>query len=571
MNLARIFAVALLAGTCALMVWAGAGEPAAGENPLRFADVSAETGLKPTAFHALGVADLDGDGLPDLICGGWPIRADLYQARLYKNDGKFRFSDRTPAAWKDNRAPMSGCAVGDVDNDGKIDFFLCAVGGNMNPGGPERRGSLFLNEGNFQFKDVTEQALPGAGPMLDGRWRSAAFFDYDNDGWLDLLVTGMTIPVGAKDAKKTVGTSALYRNRGKGPDGKWLGFEDVTAATGLKALLVDAGANALGVACADFNNDGYQDLCITCFMTPCKLLLNNRQGGFSDVSDMFSFGRAGQRVPAVGACWGDFDNDGWLDLFVTTDCWVSGGGASTLEYHLDRFKLHAEPDTLFRNVRGRSFMVWRDLPEFFSEGHDCQFEDVDNNGTLDLYATCHGWNNTNIGTPGGNPLYLNAGKGRFRRAAAEVGCAPVENYVSGAVVDLDGDGALDIVTTHFNSGVFKVYRNELNKKGVKNHLQVIAEGTRSNRSGIGARVYLHPEGTLTETAKGKTPSRPQALAWREIQSSRGYCTATPPSAHFGVNPAKTYDVEVVFPASGQRIQAVGVTPGRRLVMREPMP
>ena len=125
------------------------------------------------------------------------------------------------------------------------------------------------------------------------------------------------------------------------------------------------------------------------------------------------------------------------------------------------------------------------------------------------------------------------------------------------VEDFDGDGDLDIATAHFNSGHIKVYRNELNDK---NWLAVRCRGTKSNSSGIGARVSIYPAGHAGEAAK--------RLAWREIHTTRGYCTSTPALAHFGLDAEHRYDVVVIFPGSSSPVTNKNVRTGRILKISE---
>lgn len=517
---------------------------------LRFTDVSDIPGFVPTAMHAMGVEDFDGDGDLDLVCGGWPVAGGAYRSTIYRNDGGFKFTDVSPPHWAKIKPTVSGVAIGDVNGDGRADFVLTAVGGPLQHDSDEKlSAALCLNEGKMKFRDATRTHLPAVRTIVQGMGRSAALADVDNDGDLDLFIAGMTVKT--DDGKTEVGTSALLLNDGTGA------FTDATESSGFHKYLCASGSKVLGCAFADFDNDGDQDLCVTVFFTHDRLFANDGTGKFADVSSRFLNGNIAIKSASVGAAWGDVDNDGWLDLYVTTDSWVSGGGMSTLLYHTDRFGLTPWPNALYRNRNGKHFDLHGTLPQFLSEGHDVQFEDIDHDGDLDLYTTCHGFNNDRIGTRGGNPLFLNDGKGNLVRAADALGISPVENYVSGALVDLDQDGDLDVATAHFNSGHIKVYRNELNDK---DWLTVRAVGVKSNRTGIGARVSVY--------AAGRAGAAGSRLAWREIQTTRGYCTATPALAHFGLDASKRYDVVVTFPATKTIVTRDNVAIAQTLTVAE---
>src|SRR5262249_10343571 len=158
--------------------------------------------------------------------------------------------------------------------------------------------------------------LPPVRCVAQGMGRSVALADVDGDGDLDAFLAGMTVTVDGKE----IGTSALFLNDGSGR------FEDATRASGLEAALGSRPAKALGCAFADIDNDGDQDLCVAVFIGPDRLFLNDGQGHFEDVSSRFKGGDPAIKSASVGCVFGDVDNDGRLDLFITTDSWVSGGG-----------------------------------------------------------------------------------------------------------------------------------------------------------------------------------------------------------------------------------------------------
>src|SRR4030095_15104323 len=240
------------------------------------------------------------------------------RAKLYRNDLttgkdgsiKFKFTDVTEKSGILTAGYGMGVAVGDINNDGRTDLYVCNLGANQ----------MFLNNGDGTFSDVTGKTRTG-----DSRWStSAAFFDYDRDGWLDLIVVNYVdfsvarspacyAKTSARDycgprAFRPVGNS-LFRNKGDGT------FEDVTAASGVSK---DFG-RGLGVVAADFNGDGWIDAYVANDGDPNQLWINQKNGTFKNEALLagVAVNHDGLAEAGMGVDAGDFDANGTEDIFVT--------------------------------------------------------------------------------------------------------------------------------------------------------------------------------------------------------------------------------------------------------------
>jgi hypothetical protein len=519
--------------------------------PVTFTDVAPRAGLTtPVVYgeeyvkkyiveaNGPGIAffDYDRDGWLDifLVNGtrheGFP-RGQEPTNHLYHNNRDGTFTDVTEKAGLKHTGWGYGVCIGDYDNDGYDDLFLTYFGKNV----------LYHNNGDGSFTDVTEEAgLKQTGTRYAS---GCTFIDYDRDGNLDLFVARYidldlaTTPIGGanryckyKDVSVNCGPMglnkefcSLYHNNGDGT------FTEVSAKAGIRA---PGGRFGLTAVTFDYNNDGWPDLFVACDSTPNLLFRNNHDGTFTEVA--MEAGVAvngdGQEQANMGVAVGDYDGDGWLDLFLP----------------------HFSDDTplLLRNVKGDFF---DDLTYAAGLAVNTQyvcwgvgFADFDNDGWLDLFHVTgtvypevekvypeYRFKTKRI-------VYENNGNGTFDEVSERCGPAVLEPHASRgcAFGDFDNDGNLDILVMNMSEPP-SLLKNE-NHSG--NHwLNVKLVGTRSNRSAIGARVTL--------TAGGQRQVR-------EVLGASSYISQSDLRQHFGLGQARKVDqVEVRWP-SGQ-VEKVG--------------
>ena len=431
---------------------------------------------------------------------------------LYRNNGDGTFTDVTAqSGFQKNLGYGMGCLSADYDNDGDADLYLTNFG----------RNQLYRNNGDGTFTDVTTQAGVG-----DSHWSvSASFGDYDLDGYLDLYVAnyldyqvetahacsleGVHIYCGPHEYPGASDT--FYRNNGDGT------FTEVTAQSGVRNV-----GKGLGVLFTDYNNDGYPDIFVANDAVQDYLYRNNGDGTFTDAATTagIAYNSEGRATASMGIANGDYDNDGALDLFVTN------------------FSL--EVNSLFQND-GEGFYTMTTFetglaePSFSQLGFGTQFLDADNNGTLDLFvANGHVWDNVAQITPSLSykqtcQFFHNTGTGNFKnisKVAGEFFRRPVVGRGT-AIGDYDNDGDTDILITTCG-GKPVLLRND--SKTGNRWLKIKLIGTKSNRDGIGAKVYV------------KTDRTTQV---REATSGGSYASGSDHTLLFGLGTqAKVQSVEV---------------------------
>ncbi len=536
------------------------------EVPITFADVAKEAGLDfkqdPTAsdqkyyLETMGTGlawiDYDQDGLMDLFFVQ-SAPTDIYKpphplrCALYHNNGDGTFTDVTEKAGVGGAGHYGqGVAVGDYDNDGYPDFYVTGYG----------RAILYHNNGDGTFTDVTAKA----GVADDGGWStSAGWFDYDKDGWLDLVVTnyiewspknniwcGEHRPgyrsychPGNYKGQKT----KLYHNNHNGT------FTDVSDISGVGK----PESKGMGVVLADFNNDGWPDIAIANDSWPNFLFINKHDGTFEDVS-LFSGVAAsedGRYEAGMGIDAADVDGDGWQDIYITH-----------LDFEMNRL-YHNNQDGTFTDDTYRSGIGNKAV---HLSGVSMKFLDYDNDGWPDILQL-NGAMLDNIQLYHSEvsykePLLMfrNLGKGQFDKVSDSLGPDFMRQRAGRglATADYDNDGDIDIATN--NSGDYpSLLRND---GGNANHwLTVFLIGTKSNRDGTGASLKLSSEGTVhVEQAKG----------------GMGYMSASDPRVHFGLGKSTRIDfLEITWP-SGQidRLsnvaidQIIAVQEGKGIVPRK---
>ncbi|MBI4531838.1 MAG: CRTAC1 family protein [Candidatus Latescibacteria bacterium] len=454
--------------------------------PALFAEVAALAGVNDFGRgRASAFGDYDGDGDLDLVIG-----SQQKAMVLYRNDGSGRYTDVTAAAGVGRMTSAYGTVFGDYDNDGDLDLYVSRGGFNYERGRmvlSELPNVLFRNNGNGTFTNVTKAARVGD----KGNGFGAAWGDYDNDGFLDLFVAnnGQCICLGRGGAIKQ--TCVLYHNNGEGgsrpegsrrADGEGWTFTNVTKTAGISET-----KTGIGCTWVDINNDGFLDIWVASLNGANALYRNNRDGTFTDIAAQVRV-EGTRRGFAVAA--GDYDNDGDMDLYVTSfNDWVNGTFRPGV------------PNLLYRNDGEKGFT---DVTVLAGAGYiggsmGTNFGDYDYDGDLDLYL---GNGGPERGRAEADILYRNNGDGTFTDATDDAGVGDMGRGHGAIFGDYDGDGDLDIYVPMGgffpdDSDFSNLFRND----GVINNWVIFKlVGTRSNRDGIGAKVAVK-SGTLVQVAE----------------------------------------------------------------------
>ena len=478
----------------------------------------------------LCVSDYDGDGYQDIYFVNGRDRYDrgiVAANALYRNNGDGTFTDMTAHAGVPGTGYGMGCVWGDYDNDGFPDLFVSQYGRNV----------LYHNNGNGTFTDVTDKA--GVAGMDFGTLfhSGAIFFDYDRDGLLDLYVGGYVdigpgaprycqyygVQTGCSPAVYEGTAAILYHNNGDGT------FTNVTR----KAGIYQPHGKNLAVGAADYDNDGWPDLFVANDGIDSYLYHNQRDGTFKEegVFAGMAVTRRGGQMAAMCISLGDYNNDGWLDLYISD--WQ---GSS---------------DHVWKND-GKGFMdevsdesgVTRATRSVLSFGGG--FFDYDNDGWLDIFIA-NGHVYPEVDQAEIEPaqhyrqlptLLHNEANGTFRDVTASAGSGLAVPRVSRGVafVDWDNDGMIDIVVGNNGDAPFLLHNNG----HTGNHfINLKLVGTKSNRDAIGARVRLQAAGLAQ---------------MREIQSGGSYLSQSDLRANFGLGKAtRAESVEVSWPSGVHQV------------------
>ena len=533
-SLKLLFALLLSAGLVSPWLASQTNE---GPAPIQFTNITQTAGIHFTHFKGnngisinleefgpgVCVGDFDGDGWQDIY---FVNARDLYgrgikvQNALYRNNGDGTFTDVTDKAGVPGTGFGLGCVWGDYDNDGHPDLFVTQYGRNV----------LYHNNGDGTFTDVTDKA--GVAGMENGTYfhSGATFFDYDRDGKLDLYVGGyVAFAPGAQRYCKLGGVTsscppsayegsanALYHNNGDGT------FTNVTK----KAGIFQPGGKNLAVGAADYDNDGWPDLFVANDGLSAYLYHNEHNGTFKEQGSLTGMAFTGNGLTMAAMCisLGDYNNDGWLDLYVS-----DFQGSSD---HLWKNDGQGNFDEVSDRV-GISVPTRRILS--FGGG----FFDYDNDGWLDLFiANGHVYPEVEQVTPEVhykqiNTLFHNDGHGKFVNVTAVSGNAFDTPHAARGVgfADFDNDGFVDLVVANNNDPPLLLH----NGGGNENHfVSFKLVGTKSNRDAMGAR--------LTLTAGGLTQIR-------EIAGGGSYLSQSDLRAHFGVGAATQIDkLEIAWPS-----------------------
>jgi hypothetical protein len=539
----RFIGRAILVG----VVWGSLVSLAYSACPIQLRDVTKETGITfrhtdggcgrryimETVSAGLALFDYDGDGNVDIyFLNGAPLLGTKVERpprnALYRNSGGWRFTEVTDEAGVGDLGYGLGVAVGDYDNDGDLDLYLNNYGPNV----------LYRNNGDGTFTDVTKQAGVGNGDKVGA---GACFLDIDKDGDLDLYASNYLkfsyethitptvrgYPIYVNPRRYPPVPDTLYRNNGDGT------FTDVSNESGV-------GAHpgwAMGMVCGDYDNDGDTDIFVANDVSGNFLFENDGTGRFREVGLITgaAYDGTGMEQGSMGVDCGDYDNDGWLDFYVTS--------------YQDQLA------TLYRNLGSG---VFEDVTRVTGAGAGTLAHvtwgnglvDLDNDGDRDIFIA-RGHLQDNIELYDDTSAYLvrnivlmNTGDGKFVDVSDECGDGLAVKLSSrgAAFDDLDGDGDIDVVILNSRREP-TILRNDLPPG---NHwIQIQLRGTKTNRDGIGAHVKV-TAGDLTQMD--------------EVHSGRSYQSHYGMRLHFGLGRRDRVDrIEVRWIGGGVDVlENVGV-------------
>ena len=539
-------AVAILLTSAAL---AQNAQPSGKPGAIRFEDASGKAGI--TFTHSFGAEklgsllestgggcvwfDYNNDGLPDLyVVSGKPLGEGIHpyplknppqvppHNHLYRNNGDGTFTDVTEQAGVAANIFGMAAIAADYDNDGFVDLFVTGYG----------QAILYHNNGDGTFTDVTKKA----GIEVDGWSISSTWLDYDKNGCVDLFV-GRYVKFDPKyrayypadnypgplDYAPT--TNRLYHNNCNGT------FTDVTDASGIGAYK----GRTMGVTAADFDNDGWPDIYVSNDKTENFLFHNKHDGTFEEIAgDLgIAYGQNGEMTSSMGPTFADIEGDGLLDLWVTD----------------------SKYDRLMRNTGKRGFEdisassgISAATGQYVSWGSGIY--DFDNDGWLDILVFHGGLVHM---VPQEQSLYRGIGGAKFDDVSRDGGSVlDVKTVSRGACfADYDNDGKVDAFVVNLGSKATLLHNISQNK----NHWITIAlKGTKSNRDGIGARVEL--------VANGK-----KQVAERVAGS--GYLSQDDGRLHFGLDSATTIDKLTIDWPSGREQVVENPAIDRVITVEEP--
>jgi hypothetical protein len=494
----------------------------------------------------VAVLDYDNDGRLDIYAVNGAQMTSLeksdpaYWNRLYRNKGDFTFEDVTEKAGVKGKGYDLGVAAADYDNDGDTDLFVAGLRVNV----------LFRNDGDGTFTDVTEAAgLARPDPEFGSLWAVAAgFLDYDKDGDLDLFVSNYC--VWDPSIEPTCGIrgwpdychprfypglpNSLFRNEGNGT------FSDVSVPSGIRKAI----GKGMGLGIADYDDDGWIDVFVANDTVPNFLFHNLSDGTFEEIALIagVAFPPAARPLSGMGADAQDIDNDGRPDIFHTA--------------------LRGETMPVYRNEGGNTFGDLTERSGVASfvrsrSGWANAVVDFNNDGKRDLFVCAGGvhhpygrWRKIVLQT---NLLLANLGNMQF--ADATPGAGPEFStkkavHRGGAFGDLDNDGRVDAVVTDLD-GPIEIWRNV---SPTPNHwLGILTVGVRSNRDGIGAKIRVT---TRSGTLHG------------HVNTAVGYGGASDRRVHFGLGKEDRGKVEITWPSGA--VQKLGnVSANQVVVVQEP--
>ncbi len=545
-----------------------AGPAHANDLGVSFLNVARESGLNAKTIYGgehknkyllettgCGVAfyDYDHDGWLDIfLVNGWRLEGfpagQEPTSHLFKNNRDGTFTDITAKAGLLHSGWGQAVCVGDYDNDGFDDLFVTYFGKNV----------LYHNNGNGTFTDVSEKAgVAGNGK----RWNTGcAFVDYDRDGHLDLFVANYIdldlktapVPESGLCLYKGImvacgppglngGKNILYHNNGDGT------FTDVSEKSG---ILKANGTFGLGVLTADLDNDGWPDIYVANDSTASALYQNKKNGTFIDVAleSGCALSADGKPQAGMGISAADYDLDGNLDLVKTN----FAGDTPSLYHNLGGANFE---DSTYQAGLGKhtQYLGW-----------GCGFFDIDNDGWPDILL-CNGHVypeveqlKTEAGYPQRKLLYKNLRNGRFDDVSNDAGAGiSVPVAARGcAFGDFDNDGDLDVVVNTVNDFPQLL---RCDSRSDNNWIKIKTIGTKSNRSGIGARIKC-----VTHLSGEKNPH----AQIDEVRSGGGYFSQNDLRVHFGIGKADKVDVLEIRWPSGLVETLKNIKPNQVIIVKE---
>jgi hypothetical protein len=530
-----------------------------GASPIQLRDVTHDTGIEfvhtdgssgrrfivETVSAGLALFDYDGDGNIDIyFLNGAPTPGCRVEVpprnALYRNEGGFRFTDVTDEAGVGDTGYGLGVVVGDYDNDGDLDLYLNNHGPNV----------MYRNNGDGTFTDVTRRTGTQCGDKVGA---GVCFLDVEGDGDLDLYVsnylkfsyatakptTWRGFPVYPGPEVYPAEPDVLYRNNGDST------FTDVSEAAGI----AQHAGWGMGIVAADYDNDGDTDIFVGNDSTRNFLFQNDGQGRFEEVglTAGVAYDINGDAQASMGVGCGDYDNNGWLDFYVTS--------------------YQRQLATLYKNLGAGLFDdatlasgAGAGTYEHVTWGND--FADFDSDGDRDIFVACgHLMDNVEQFDSTGayhakNVLLMNIGQGKFVDVSEESGSGMQVKLSSrgAAFDDLDNDGDLDVVVLNSRREP-TILRNDSRQHS--RWLGLLLRGVRANRDGVGARVKV-VAGGLTQID--------------EVHAGRGYQSHYGTRLHFGLGSREQVDrIEVRWIGGGVDVvedvaadQLVTVVEGRQL-------
>jgi len=515
--------------------------PHAAAPSISFKNVAASSGItfhennsaSPEKFQVEtmtgGVAlfDYNNDGLLDIFFANG-ARLPTFEKtdpsffnRLYRNNGDGTFTDVTLAAGVQGSRYAMGVAVADYDNDGFQDFLVTGANGYQ----------LFHNKGDGTFQDVTEKSglLKTRHDLSSAFSVAAGWFDYDNDGHLDLIIVNyLKWSIANEVSCASSGVRAycspnsyeglpnlLFHNNGDGT------FTDVSDSSGIAKHI----GKGMGVAFADYDQDGFVDVFVSNDTLRNFLFHNNGDGTFSEVGVLagVAYSEHGESIAGMGADFRDIDNDGLPDIFVTA-------------MHGDAFPLYRNAGKGFFDTRTSDSKIGAATARLTSWG--IGIYDFDNDGWKDIFtANAAILDNSeaidHLPYKMPNSIMGNNRDGTFTDVSAHAGddFKAIAAHRGAAFGDINNDGAIDVVVNCLNAGP-EVW---INSSAPANHWLVIhLIGSKSNRDGLGARIKLVSAG---------------GAQYNHATTSVGYGSSSDKRVHFGLGPDRRIDrLEIIWPS-----------------------
>lgn len=481
-----------------------------------FPDVAPSLGLNVDQLAGGSILeDFNSDGNLDLMISAWDLQGEPH---LFRNNGDGTFTDRTRAAGLTGETGSLNIMQADYNNDGHPDVLMLRGAWLLSAG--RHPNSLLRNNGDGTFTDVTEEA----GLLSFRPTQTATWFDYNNDGWIDLFI-------GNESSPGETNPCELFRNNGDGT------FTECGSAAGVAKV-----AFVKGVTSGDFNNDGRSDLYISIRGAANVLYRNDGPGGatkdswkFTDVS---LEAKVTEPINSFPTWFWDYDNDGWLDIFV------SGYQLKSLGDIVSDYMGAAHGSATPRLYKNNQDGTFTDVTVSARLGKilytmGCNFGDLDNDGWLDFYV---GTGDPDMANLMPNRMFRNADGNSFQEVTTSGGFGQLHKGHGISFGDIDNDGDQDINSVIGGAYYGDHYFNQLfeNPGHGNQWVTLKLEGVKSNRSAIGARIKV-----ITETPRGER-------SIHRTVSTGGSFGANPLRQEIGLGDATSIKyVEIFWPVTGK--------------------